>query len=82
MINAMDKLKNKPDWLNGKALAKHIFETWQGVSLATGKGMLYTTCRAWRNNGVPSKHRAAICAAALARGWNVRIDDFRGDYDH
>ncbi len=74
----MTKLKKKPFGLRGKSLAKHIFETWEGVSSATGKNVTYTSCRAWKNNNVPMWHRAAVCAAAIAAGWQVEIDDFRG----
>ena len=73
----MAKLKKKPAGLIGQALAKHIFETWRGLSEVTGAP--FTSCRAWKNNNVPSWHRAAICAAAVAKGWNVDVDDFRGD---
>ena len=75
----MAKLKKKPAGLRGQALAKHIFETWEGVSSATGRNVTYTSCRAWKKNNVPAWHRAATCAAAIARGWDVEIDDFRGD---
>ena len=74
----MAKLKKKPSGLRGQALAKHIFETWEGVSSATGRNVTYTSCRAWKNNSVPAWHRAAICAAAVAAGWDVIDDDFRG----
>ena len=72
------KKKAKPAGLRGQGLAKHIFETWEGVSGATGRNVTYTSCRAWKNNNVPPWHRAAICAAAVAAGWDVIDDDFRG----
>jgi len=71
------KLKRKPAGLLGKALAKHIFETWEKMGAIVG--VHYLSCRGWRNNNVPTKHRAAICAAAVAKGWNVEESDFRGD---
>jgi len=74
----MENPKKKPPVLTcGKHLAYLIFETWEGIGVVTG--LAKTTCRAWRNNNIPTKHRAAICAAAITKGWDVEEDDFRGD---
>jgi len=71
------KLKRKPAGLRGKALAKHIFETWENMGRVVG--VHYLSCRGWKNNNVPAKHRAKIVEEAAKRGFDITEQQLRGD---
>jgi len=73
----MTELKKPPILTRGKALAYFIFETWENMGKVVN--LKKTTCRAWRNNNVPSKYRATLVEAAQAKGWDVDEFSFRGD---
>jgi len=73
----MENLRKPPPLIHGKNLAYKIFETWENLGAAVGVSK--TTCRAWRNDNVPSKYRAALVIAARGKGWDVVETDFRGD---
>ena len=63
----------------GKKLARIIFENDAGISLALGGKPAQQVVWAWRNNNVPTKHRATLVEAARAKGWDVDEFNFRGD---